>query len=99
MNTSPQRIFWWGIGFLALGTIGIYVGNSVGVQLSLTSGQEIQTLYFWLISPGLRIIQSAAFPLGAALIAASVIIRNINPQSTPPPADESQHTTDPNSPA
>ncbi len=98
MNASPKRIFWWGIGFLALGAIGIYVGNSVGVQLSLTSGKEVQTLYFWLISPVLRIIQSAAFPLGAALIAASTIIHHITHRAAPT-TDNSQPTDPPNTTA
>ena len=98
MNTSTQRIFWWGIGFLILGAIGIYAGPGVGLQTALTQPAS-ESIYFWLFSPGLRIIQSAAFPLGSTLIAASIIIRHINPRATPPAADESRHTTDPNTPA
>src|SRR5699024_2933652 len=92
MNTSPQRIFWWGVGFLVLGAIGIYADTSAGLQAALTQPAN-ESIYFWLLSPGLRIIQSATFPLGAALIAASAIIHHITPQMNP------QHTPDPNTPA
>jgi len=92
MNTSPQRIFWWGVGFLVLGAIGIYADTSAGLQAALTQPAN-ESIYFWLLSPGLRIIQSATSPLGAALIAASAIIHHINPQMNP------QHTPDPNTPA
>ncbi|GAA4476341.1 hypothetical protein GCM10023190_13620 [Enteractinococcus fodinae] len=77
MKMSPKRILWWGIGFLILGAIAFYVYTSVGFQTALASTQTSQALWFWLFSPGLNIIQNAAFPLGAVLIGASVVMRYI----------------------
>lgn len=75
MNTSPKRILWWGVGFLIVGAIAFYAYTSAGVQTALTSDQTSQSLWFWLLSPALSIIQNVAFPVGAALIGASVVIR------------------------
>ncbi|MDN6358905.1 hypothetical protein [Yaniella sp.] len=72
MNTSPKRILWWGVGFLIVGAIAFYAYTSAGVQTALTSDQTSQSLWFWLLSPALSIIQNVAFPVGAALIGAPV---------------------------
>lgn len=83
MNTSPKRILWWGgVGFLILGAIAFYMYTSVGFQTGLASTQTSQALWFWLFNPVLNIIQNAAFPVGAALIGASVVIQYLTaPQS------------------
>ena len=78
MKTSPKHILWWGIGFLILGGITFYVYTSVGFQTALASTQTSQSLWFWLFSPALNIIQNAAFPLGAVLIGASVVMRYVD---------------------
>lgn len=82
MSTSPKRILWWGVGSLILGAIAFYAYTSAGVQTAMVSDQTSRSLYFWLLSPALSIIQNAAFPLGAAFIGASVVIRYLQ-QSQP----------------
>lgn len=79
MKTSPKRILWWGIGCLILGAIAFYMYTSVGFQTALASTQTSQALWFWLFNPVLNIIQNAAFPLGAVLIGASVVMRYVAP--------------------
>mgnify|MGYP007082236023 FL=1 len=75
LRTSPKRILWWGIGFLILGVLAQVVSTSLSIQASMVSDPIGNPLYYWAFSPVLIIIQNAAFPLGAAFIAASIVIR------------------------
>src|SRR5699024_11401953 len=42
-----------------------------------------QSAYIWVVSPLIGILQSGTFPLGAALIAASIVIRHIDQRDAP----------------
>lgn len=78
----PKRILWWGIGFLILGVFAQVVSTSLSLQASMVSDPIGNPFYYWVFSPILIIIQNAAFPLGAAFLGASVVIRYLK-QSQP----------------
>lgn len=78
-RTSLKRILWWGIGFLILGVLAQVLSTSLSIQASMTSDPIGNPFYYWVFSPVLKIIQNAAFPLGAAFIGASVVIRYLMP--------------------
>lgn len=90
MKTSPKRVLWWGIGLLILGTLAQIGYTSAGLQSSIISEPAGNSFYFWLFSPALVIIQNAAFPMGAALIGASVVLRYLQ-QSPLAPMPQSEH--------
>lgn len=74
-RTAPKHILWWGIGFLILGVLAQVISTSLTVQASMVSDPVGNPSYYWVLSPVLIIVQNAAFPLGAAFIGASVVIR------------------------
>ena len=91
MKKSPERIMWWGIALLILGALAQIGYTSAALQSSMISEPAGNSFYFWIFSPALVIIQNAAFPLGAALIGASVVIRYFGqsqPTRRPQPARE-----------
>ncbi|GAA4107518.1 hypothetical protein [Enteractinococcus coprophilus] len=81
-RTSPKHILWWGIGLLILGVLSQVLSTSLSIQASMVSDPIGNPFYYWVFSPVLIIIQNAAFPLGAAFIGASVVIRYLQ-QSQP----------------
>lgn len=83
MKTSPKHVLWWGIGFLILGALTQVVFTSVGIQASMVSDPVGNPFYYWFLSPILIIIQNTAFPLGAVLIGASVVMRYVTPLQSP----------------
>lgn len=83
MKTSVTRTLWWGIGLIFLAVIALLLYIGTGVQASLSATQAGQSVYFWLVSPLLAVVQNVGFPLGAALIAASVVLRHINHWQSP----------------
>lgn len=87
MTTSPKRLLWWGIAVMILGALAQIGYTSVGIQSSMMGDPVGNSFYFWVFSPGLIILQNAAFPLGAALIAASVVIRYLQ-NSQPVPSQQ-----------
>lgn len=83
MKTSPKHVLWWGIGFLILGVLAQVVSTSLSIQASMVSDPIGNPFYYWVLSPVLIIIQNSAFPLGAALIGASVVMRYVTPLQSP----------------
>ena len=83
MNTSsrisPKRILWWGIGLLILGVLAQVISSSLSIQSAMVSDQIGNHVYYWVLSPVLFIIQNAAYPLGAAFIGASIVLRYLVP--------------------
>lgn len=76
MHKAARRTLWWGIGLFIFGGVAL-VGLPwlmTGVEASLNFNTVDQTMYFSLIYPWSVIIQYGAFPLGSALIAASVVL-------------------------
>lgn len=92
MKTSPKRILWWGIGFFILGMLVQVVSTSLSIQASMTTDPIGNPFYYWVFSPVLVIIQNAAFPLGAALIGASVVMRYITPWQSPERHQQSERS-------
>lgn len=91
--TSATRTLWWGIGVVLLAVIALLVQTGTGLQASLSSSEAGQSVYFWLVYPTLVVIQNVAFPLGAALIAASFVIRHIANRPSPSVQQQSQRHT------
>lgn len=78
MEHSATRMLWWGIGLFGLAVVAFVVGATTTLHTALSSDPLGQSTTYWIVSPVVTIIQAAGFPLGAALIAASVVIRHIN---------------------
>ena len=72
---SAKRILWWGIGLLILGVLAQVISSSLSIQSAMVSDKIGNPVYYWVLSPVLIIIQNAAYPLGAAFIGASIVLR------------------------
>src|SRR5699024_2022880 len=89
---TPTHVLWWGVGFLILGSLAEVVSTSVSFQSVMVSDPVGNPFYYWLLSPVLIIIQNAAFPLGAALIGASVVMRYVVPLQSPRVQQQSERS-------
>lgn len=80
MHKSAQRTLWWGIGLFIAGGIALVAVPWLmgGLESVLNFNTVERSLYIGLLQPIALVIQYGTFPLGAALIAASVVIRHIN---------------------
>lgn len=92
MPTSASKTLWWGIGLFIVGGVALVALPWLmsGVESTMNFNTIDRTFYFGLISPISVMIQFGVFPLGAALIAASVVIRHIN-RGVIPTAASSDH--------
>lgn len=91
MKTSATKTLWWGIGLFIFGGVALVAlpWFTGAVASSMNFNTVDQTMYFGLIWPLSSIVQYGAFPLGAALIAASVVLRHINRWVVP--TDHGEH--------
>ncbi len=96
MEESATRMLWWGIGLFVLAVIAFAVGSTTSFQAAMNADPVEGPTYYWVVSPIVAIIQAGAFPLGAALIAASVVCRHIN-RWVVPVADTEQPIDPPHS--
>lgn len=80
MHVSATKTLWWGIGLFIFGGVALVAlpWLMTGMDSAFNLNTVDRTLYFGIFSPLSVIVQYGAFPLGAALIAASVVIRHMN---------------------
>lgn len=80
MHASATKTLWWGIGLFIFGGVALVALPWLmsGMDSAFNLNTVDRTMYFGIISPLSVIVQYGAFPLGAALIAASVVIRHMN---------------------
>lgn len=81
MKPTAKKTLWWGIGVLILGVISYVAYTSAGFQAEMMNQlQENQSFFLYVLSPGMIIIQNLTFPLGSALVGASIVMNNLNEQ-------------------
>lgn len=90
MTTFPKRLLWWGVAVIIVGALAHIVSTSAALQSSMISEPVGNSLYYWAFSPALIIIQNAAFPLGAALIGASLVIRYLKQSQSALPQQQAE---------
>lgn len=73
-----KQTLWWGIGLLLLGVVAFICYTNAGFQSAMMQQPAQQSLYFWLVSPGLYIVQTISFTLGSVLVGVSIVIRHLN---------------------
>lgn len=80
MQASATKTLWWGIGLFIFGAVALVALPWLmsGMDSFFNLNTVDRTIYFSVISPLSVIIQFGAFPLGGALIAASVVLRHMN---------------------
>lgn len=79
MKSTAKKTLWWGIGVLILGVISYVAYTSAGFQSEMVNQlQNYHSFFFYVISPGLIIIQNLTFPLGSALVGASIVIHKFD---------------------
>ena len=93
MKPLPTRLFRWGIGLLALGVLAYLVATAIAGLNLVNTTPSAQSAYIWVVSPLIGILQSGTFPLGAALIAASIVIRHIDQRDAPQNTHPQTYTT------
>lgn len=79
MQGAPARVLWWGIVLAVVGAALVVLVPVFLDQLGLGSDQQGQTIRVWL-ELGLRVIRELLVPLGAALIAAGIVMAFIKAQ-------------------
>src|SRR5699024_10217155 len=86
MDPSPKRVLWWGIGCLIIAALVYLLYTTIGIREAMFAHQQSSSMFSWALSAVFMILQNAAFPVGAALIGASVVMRYITPS---PPKENS----------